>query len=141
MITPAPDPATVLDFVPVPPSASSVARPVGFGGRPGPRSGVGIGQLELKSGLGDADSSAFKPRPVDVGKLADKNHVPSSEMSAGYTFAHLAGSALSGAFSKALMRSTLPAAEKARILTEVTSIADLELKERARRDWLSKLQN
>jgi group II intron reverse transcriptase/maturase len=54
-------------------------------------------------------------------------------------FDHLTGSALSATFSKALMKSSLPAAEKARILTEVTSIADIKVKEKARREWLAKL--
>ncbi|HYX36357.1 MAG TPA: hypothetical protein VE954_24900 [Oligoflexus sp.] len=86
-------------------------------------------------------SSAFNPQLVDAGKPAEKNQVPSSEMGAGNALARLSGSALSGAFSKALMRSTLPAAEKARILTEVTSETDPAVKERLRREWLAKLQN
>ncbi|HYX34823.1 MAG TPA: hypothetical protein VE954_17130, partial [Oligoflexus sp.] len=57
----------------------------------------------------------------------------------GDVFAHLSGSALSSAFSKALMKSALPTAEKARILTEVTSIMSLTQKELARRAWLAKL--
>ncbi|MDQ3235822.1 MAG: hypothetical protein M3Q07_28775 [Pseudobdellovibrionaceae bacterium] len=56
-----------------------------------------------------------------------------------YAFAHLSGSALSSAFSKALMKSALPSAEKARILSEVTSVTNLTQKEQARRDWLAKL--
>ncbi|HYX36612.1 MAG TPA: hypothetical protein VE954_26175 [Oligoflexus sp.] len=69
------------------------------------------------------------------------NGVPSPEMTRGDTYDHLSGSALSGAFSKALMRSTLQAAEKARILIEVTSETDPALKESLRREWLAKLQN
>ncbi len=55
-------------------------------------------------------------------------------------FVHLSGSALSSAFSKVLMRSQLPAAEKARILTEVTSILERDVKDRLLREWLERLQ-
>ncbi len=72
-------------------------------------------------------------------EAADKNPVPEPEIDTGNTFVHLSGSALSGAFSKALMKSSLPATEKARILTEVTSIADPAKKDRVRREWLAKL--
>ncbi|MDQ3233353.1 MAG: hypothetical protein M3Q07_16165 [Pseudobdellovibrionaceae bacterium] len=55
-------------------------------------------------------------------------------------FVHLSGSALSSTFSKVLMRSQLTAAEKARILTEVTSIPERDVKDRLRREWLVRLQ-
>ncbi len=63
----------------------------------------------------------------------------SGEASSGDAFDHLRGSALSSAFSKALLKSALPVAEKARILTEVTRVKNLTQKERARREWLAKL--
>ncbi len=77
------------------------------------------------------------PGPYD--EAEDKATAVSFESGAGNAFGHLSGSKLSGAFSKALMKASLPAAEKARILTEGTSIADAAEKERLRREWLLKL--
>ncbi len=51
----------------------------------------------------------------------------------------LCGLVLSGAFSKTLMNSVMTASEKARILTEVMSIADPAIKDRVRSEWLVKL--
>ncbi|HYX39116.1 MAG TPA: hypothetical protein VE954_38930 [Oligoflexus sp.] len=90
--------------------------------------------------MGDSKLSTFKPQLAETGEDADKNPVPSSETGVGNTLDHLSGSALSGAFSKALMRSSLLAAEKARILTVVTSETDPAAKERLRWEWLLKLQ-
>ncbi|MDQ3235362.1 MAG: hypothetical protein M3Q07_26420, partial [Pseudobdellovibrionaceae bacterium] len=88
-------------------------------------------------------------RAVAVPPAAAPDAEPASDAESGdglsdvhpgcHAFAHLSGSALSSAFSKALMKSARPAAEKARILTEVTRVTNLTQKERARRDWLAKL--
>lgn len=82
----------------------------------------------------------------DSGEVSSPGLVSSSFLldpdgGGGDSFRHLSGSALSSAFSKALMKSSLPAAEKARILTKVTGILDSDGKEQMRRMWLSKLLN
>jgi hypothetical protein len=108
--------------------------------------------VSLESGSGpeaDGDVSpvfpgdAAQPEIHPAGRAVSNPPAPTVSPGAGSgdpsAFVHLSGSALSSAFSKALMKSSLPAAEKARILTEVTSIADIEAKERARREWLARL--
>jgi retron-type reverse transcriptase len=82
----------------------------------------------IKEGRSPMQCVQPKAAPMDT----DPAHASGS-------FDHLSGSALSSAFSKALMKSNMTSAEKARILTEVTSIADIEMKEMARRAWLVKL--
>ncbi|MDQ3232750.1 MAG: hypothetical protein M3Q07_13115 [Pseudobdellovibrionaceae bacterium] len=72
-------------------------------------------------------------------KMDFKNSVLTPESGSDNSWSRLTGSALSVAFSKALMKSTLSAAEKARILTLVTSETDSEKKEDLRRAWLLKL--
>ncbi|HYX34822.1 MAG TPA: hypothetical protein VE954_17125 [Oligoflexus sp.] len=147
--------AVVLPFqAPSSPIPGEV-RPVVRGG-PGPwvDSGTGIpnaivpeffsaavhtGQTEIHpAGRAVSVPSALGP-DAELASGAESGDGLSDVHPGGQVFAHLSGSALSSAFSKALMKSALPAAEKARILTEVTSIANVNLKEKARREWLAHL--
>lgn len=70
-----------------------------------------------------------------------KNGAPSSDKEGGNSYDHLSGPALRGAFSKVLLRSALPASEKARILSAVTGEPDLQAKDEHHRRWLAKLQS
>ncbi|HYX38334.1 MAG TPA: hypothetical protein VE954_34970 [Oligoflexus sp.] len=92
---------------------------------------VVTGQPEIYS----ADRAVFEPTTPDPGPVSSVTARPRVG-----DFVHLSGSALCSAFSKALMRSQLSAAGKARILTEVTSITERDMKDRLRREWLERLQ-
>jgi hypothetical protein len=90
----------------------------------------------MENSTGEAESAFLEEA---CKKTAIKNGVPGRENGSDNTWSSLRGSALSIAFSKALMKSTLSAAEKAGILTLVTSESDSEKKEDLRRAWLIKL--
>lgn len=129
------------------------------GVRPGVRGGLapcrGGGEtdlLEQESGASntdplvlvfDGDVERFEPVPSRfdrAGRVEDlKKPVFFDDSSVGNTFSHLSGRELSGAFSKALMKTKLSAEEKGRILSEVTSEMDLERKDGMRREWLLRL--
>jgi hypothetical protein len=97
---------------------------------------IGVDPNSLTAEEFKAIKEGRSPMPCVQPKAAPMDKDPAH---ASGSFDHLSGSALSSAFSKALMKSNMTSAEKARILTEVTSIADIEMKEMARRAWLVKL--
>ncbi len=127
-------------------SAEGGPRPVGSGGGLGPR--FGRDTPDAEPGVAGLDTAFSETRgahcaPSDrsenfqtasAGKVA-----LSREKGGGEEFTHLSGSALSGAFSKALLKSDLSSAEKVRILTEVTSETDSGVKDELGRRWLSRL--
>ncbi|HYX34818.1 MAG TPA: hypothetical protein VE954_17105 [Oligoflexus sp.] len=141
-------PFEVVSTKPVFPPLPSGGWPVGSGGGLGPRRGgddagrgseaTGCNAVFLVSTVGRDPQP--EPLPEDR-EPAARNPVLSAESGSDDTFLQLSGSALSGAFSKALMRSALIAAEKVRILTLVTSETDPGIKDQLRRRWLSKLNS
>jgi hypothetical protein len=97
---------------------------------------IGVDPNSLTAEEFKAIKEGRSPMPCVQPKAAPMDKDPAH---ASGSFDHLSGSALSSAFSKALMKSAMPSSEKARILTEVTSIADPAIKDRVRREWLVKL--
>jgi hypothetical protein len=120
--------------------ATGGVRPGGSGGGPGPRSGGDDPEPLLKAARFDTVPSVTPTTAQGSANSFDPGPAFSAGPAGADEFSQLSGSALSGAFSKALMKSGLPASEKARILTEVTSETDAGVKDQLRRRWLSTLQ-